>query len=193
MGSLATRKAPVGTADIDGNSIAGAAGIAPIELRRAFRNHAGGVAVITADDGTGPVGLTATSVISVSAEPPFFSFSLSSASPTSRTILNSESVVIHLLGVKQLAIAQLFSTKGADRFGDLNSWARLPTGEPYLVNAPIWVRGRIVERLRMRSGASIVIACHAVEAHNAATESNAGLVYHDGAWHQLGHHSKLSA
>ena len=32
------------------------------EFKAAFRNHPGGVAVITADAGNGPVGLTATSV-----------------------------------------------------------------------------------------------------------------------------------
>lgn len=180
-------------AGIDENPPAVDAGISPVELRQAFRNHPGGVAVITADDGTGPVGLTATSVVSVSAEPPLLSFSLSSASPTSRAIVNADSVVIHLLGAGQLAIAKLFSTKGADRFGDANSWARLPTGEPYLVNAPVWIRGRVVERLRMRAGASVVITCHVLQAHNSGGGDNAGLVYHDGAWHQLGPHSKMPA
>lgn len=179
--------------DNDENPFALDAGISPVELRQAFRNHPGGVAVITADDGTGPVGLTVTSIVSVSAEPPLFSFSLSSASPTSQVIVNADSVVIHLLGVNQLAIAKLFSTKGADRFGDTNSWARLPTGEPYLVNAPVWIRGRVVERLQMRVGTSIIIACHALQSHNSAGGDDAGLVYHDGAWHQLGPHSKMPA
>lgn len=193
MGSSATRDAYVHIAGIDENPFSIDAGISPVELRQAFRNHPGGVAVITADDGTGPVGLTATSVVSVSAEPPLFSFSLSSASPTSQVIVNADSVVIHLLGAGQLEIAKLFSTKGADRFGDTNSWARLPTGEPYLVNAPVWIRGRVVERLRMRAGTSIVIACHALQAHNSAGGDNAGLVYHDGAWHRLGPHSQMPA
>ena len=40
------------------------------EFKALFRGHPGGVAVITADAGDGPVALTATSVASVSAEPP---------------------------------------------------------------------------------------------------------------------------
>jgi hypothetical protein len=43
-------------------------GMGADEFKSAFRNHPAGVAVITADAGYGPVGLTATSVISVSAE-----------------------------------------------------------------------------------------------------------------------------
>lgn len=166
-------------------------GLEPGDFRQAFRSHPAGVAVITADDGNGPVGLTATSVFSVSAEPPLFSFSLSSASPTAQVIANADTVVIHLLGVDQRAIAQLFSTRGADRFGDTSRWARLASGEPYLVDAPIWVRGRAVERLRMQAGASIVIACHALEAHFPASHEYSPLVYHDRAWHQLGLHSRL--
>jgi hypothetical protein len=38
--------------------------------RSVFRAHAGAVAVITADAGRGPAGFTATSVVSVSLEPP---------------------------------------------------------------------------------------------------------------------------
>ncbi|QCI13506.1 flavin reductase family protein [Pseudomonas putida] len=166
-------------------------GLASDDFRQAFRSHPAGVAVITADDGGGPVGLTATSVFSVSAEPPLFSFSLSSASPTAQAIANADTLVIHLLGVEQREIAQLFSSRGADRFGDTRRWARLGSGEPYLVDAPIWVRGRVVERLRMQAGASIVIACHALEAHFPAADEYSPLVYHDRAWHQLGAHSRL--
>lgn len=41
----------------------------PDLLRSVFRRHAAGVAVITAQDATGPVGFTATSLSSVSADP----------------------------------------------------------------------------------------------------------------------------
>lgn len=191
MQAPTARSSRLEPADLDQDALAFDAGISPVELRQAFRNHPGGVAVITADGGSGPVGLTATSVTSVSAEPPLLSFSLSSASPTSQVIAGADTVVIHLLGAEQLAIAKLFSTRGADRFGDADSWRRLPTGEPYLVGAPVWIRGRIVERLWMRAGASVVIACHALQAHSAAGGGNAALVYHDGAWHQLGPLSRL--
>ncbi|WP_287931796.1 flavin reductase family protein, partial [Arthrobacter sp.] len=68
------------------------------DFKAAFRNHPAGVAVITADVGAGPVGLTATSVISVSASPPLVVFSLSSSSSSTPTVKKAETVVIHLLG-----------------------------------------------------------------------------------------------
>ncbi|MGU7773520.1 flavin reductase family protein [Burkholderia sp. MR1-5-21] len=195
MGFLSDQDGPAGrNGAVAGEGVAPSipvGGISPDEFKQAFRGHPAGVAVITADDGNGPVGLTATSVFSVSAEPPLFAFSLSSASPTAQAIANADTLVIHLLGVQQRQLAQLFSTKGADRFADTTSWDRLATGEPYLVNAPIRVRGRIVERLRMQVGGSIVIACHALEANVSQCEEYAPLVYHDRAWHRIDAKSRL--
>ncbi|MBW8821649.1 MAG: flavin reductase, partial [Streptomyces sp.] len=48
----------------------------PDLLRSVFRQHAAGVAVITASGDAGPVGFTATSLASVSAEPPMLSFGI---------------------------------------------------------------------------------------------------------------------
>ena len=45
-----------------------------------FRRHPAGVAVITLTDGPRPVGFTATSVISVSAQPPVLAFSINDTS-----------------------------------------------------------------------------------------------------------------
>jgi flavin reductase (DIM6/NTAB) family NADH-FMN oxidoreductase RutF len=50
--------------------------VEPELFRRVFAGHASGVAVVTAA-GRDPVGFTATSVVSVSAEPPLLSFNVS--------------------------------------------------------------------------------------------------------------------
>ena len=60
-------------------------GLSADAFKRAFRNHAAGVAIITADAGNGPVGLTATSVFSVSAEPALLVFSVSDDSSSVRS------------------------------------------------------------------------------------------------------------
>lgn len=158
-------------------------------FKAAFRNHPAGVAVITADPGTGPVGLTATSVFSVSADPALLVFSLSAISSSTPGIVASDTVVVHLLDSSQQAIAQRFATSGIDRFADASSWNRLPTGEPYLTGASVWIRGRIVDR--MHAGGSTVVAVHALEAHVDEAEHAAPLVYHNRTWHQLSEHSKL--
>jgi flavin reductase (DIM6/NTAB) family NADH-FMN oxidoreductase RutF len=161
------------------------------EFKAAFRNHAAGVAVITADSGNGPIGLTATSVFSVSAEPPLLVFSISDLSSSAPTLREAENVVVHLLGADQLHIAKLCSTSGIDRFADESLWRRLPSGEPYFPSAASWIRGRVVNR--MPAGGSTVFAVHAVEANLASGENLAApLVYHNRKWHSLGDYSAIS-
>jgi flavin reductase (DIM6/NTAB) family NADH-FMN oxidoreductase RutF len=163
-------------------------GLSADEFKLAFRNHPAGVAVITADAGDGPVGLTATSVFSVSAEPPLFVFSISSTASSADTLARADTVVVHLLSADQLEIAKLFAARGVDRFADPESWSRLETGEPYLPAASSWLRGRIINR--MEAGGSTVIAVHALEAQTS-TDAGTPLVYHNRTWHGIGEHSRL--
>ena len=100
------------------------------DFKTLFRGQPGGVAVITADDGTGPVALTATSVASVSVDPPLLVFSVSALSSAAATILKASTVVVHLLDGDDLGVARLASTSGVDRFADTSAWSRLTTGEP---------------------------------------------------------------
>jgi flavin reductase (DIM6/NTAB) family NADH-FMN oxidoreductase RutF len=162
------------------------------EFKSAFRNHAAGVAVITADAGNGPVGLTATSVFSVSAEPPLLVFSISELSSSAPTLRAAENVVVHLLGADQLHIAKLCATSGVDRFADTTLWDRLPTGEPYFPGAQTWIRGRVVDR--MPAGGSLVFAVHALDSGSAPDDLlSSPLVYHNRRWHSLGDHSSIDA
>jgi flavin reductase (DIM6/NTAB) family NADH-FMN oxidoreductase RutF len=163
-------------------------GLSPEAFKLAFRGHAAGVAVITADAGDGPVGLTATSVFSVSADPPLLIFSISDQSSSAPTIRRASTVVVHLLGAGQLRIARLCATSGVDRFADTSLWARLPTGEPYFPSAHAWIRGRVIDR--MTAGSSTVVAVHALESRISDEESEP-LVYHNRTWHHLGTHSRL--
>ncbi|MCJ1697343.1 flavin reductase family protein [Rathayibacter caricis] len=156
-------------------------------FKAAFRYHPGGVTVVTADDGRGPVGLTATSVISASVEPNIFAFSVSEFSSSTPTIVGSETVVVHFLGVEEAAIAKLCATSGIDRFADTTVWSRLPTGEPYFHGASRWLRGRIVSS--MPAGRSTILAVEALDASEGLAQSSAApspLVYFDRSWRAVG-------
>lgn len=170
--------------------------VSPDEFKAAFRNHPAGVAVITADAGEGPVALTATSVFSVSAEPPLLVFSISDLSSSTPTIRKADTVVVHLLGAAQLDIAKLGATSGIDRFADTSIWQRLPTGEPYFPAAHAWIRGRVVNK--MEAGGSTVVAVQALQTKappagdpSADAAEAEPLVYHNRTWHRLGEHSKI--
>jgi flavin reductase (DIM6/NTAB) family NADH-FMN oxidoreductase RutF len=162
------------------------------EFKSAFRGHPGGVAVITADAGDGPVGLTATSVISASVEPNILAFSVSEFSSSTPTIRRADTVVVHLLSAEQVHIAKLCATSGIDRFADTSLWSRLETGEPYFPSAKTWIRGRIVNSLA--AGGSAILAVEALEASPGLSGDalpGTPLVYHNRSWHALGDASQI--
>jgi len=172
--------------------------ISPEAFKGAFRNHPAGVAVVTADAGHGPVGLTATSVFSVSVTPPLIVFSVSAHSSSAPTITASSSLVVHLLGADQVHLARLCATSGIDRFADTSMWSRLETGEPYFPAAHAWIRGTVVNTLEAGSSTLIVVqATHATypetENDQADVPSERPLVYHNRTWHELSDGSRMAS
>ena len=154
-----------------------------------FREHPGGVAVVTADAGGGPVAMTVTSVSSVDVSPPILMFSVSGRSSSAPTIRAARTVVVHLLDADDVENAKLAATHGVDRFADNSSWSRLPTGEPRYHGTRAWIRGMPVAS--MDAGDATIIAVWALEAGTAEGKSAAPLVYHARTWHGLGEHSRL--
>jgi len=163
-----------------------ASSLTPDEFKAAFRHHPGGVALITAVGPDGPVAMTATSVASVSADPPLLVFSVSELSSSHPTIVGADTVVVHLLGSKDRRLAKLGATSGIDRFADTSLWHRLPSGEP-VFDGTRWIRAAIVSRVA--AGTATLIIAEALETDLTA-EPGDGLVYVDRTWHRIGEHSR---
>ncbi|WP_104102519.1 flavin reductase family protein [Arthrobacter sp. 08Y14] len=157
-------------------------------FKDAFRAHPAGVAVITAYGDAGPVGLTASSVSSVSADPPILVFSLASAQGSAGVIAAADTVVVHLLGARNAPLASLFSRPGTDRFTPELAWEKLPTGEPLLTDAPHALRARVLSRTAV--GSSVLVTGEVLNIL-ASGEPDAPLVYHNRTYHRLGSHSAL--
>ncbi|WAU81389.1 flavin reductase family protein [Streptomyces sp. Qhu-G9] len=119
----------------------------PDLLRSVFRRHAAGVAVITAQGDEGPVGFTATSLASVSAEPPMISFGIGTGASSWPTISRTDHVGVHILGEHQRELATTFARSGADRFGEPTTWREGPEGVPVLDGVLAWLVCRIVTRV----------------------------------------------
>ena len=156
-------------------------------FKAAFRHHPAGVALISADTPDGPVGLTASSVASVSVAPVALAFSVTSRTGSARGILDAESFVVHLLGEHQLEVARAFATPGAPRFTAEQGWSRMPGGEPWLPDAPFALRCTHLDRIEVGPSVLIVAEVHAV----AAGEPAGPLAHRDRAFHRLGEHSLL--
>ncbi|MGW1913768.1 flavin reductase family protein [Streptomyces sp. NPDC002076] len=119
----------------------------PDLLRSTFRRHAAGVAVITARGASGPVGFTATSLTSVSAEPPLVSFGIGTGASSWPVIGETDHIGVHILGEHQSELAATFARSGADRFGAPTAWREGPEGVPVLDDVLAWLVCRIVDRV----------------------------------------------
>ncbi|OBZ94711.1 flavin reductase [Pararhizobium polonicum] len=151
----------------------------------AFRHHPSGVAIITADAGDGPVALTVSSLISVSASPPMVAFSLSASSSTAKAVEQAETVVVHFVRRGDMKLARLCATSGVDRFGADVRWERLASGEPYYPQVGFWFRAALRGRLAV-PGACLVTA-ELLSASPFAQDARGDdtLVYANRTWHEL--------
>ncbi|MBL1082792.1 flavin reductase family protein [Streptomyces actinomycinicus] len=148
----------------------------PDLLRSTFRRHAAGVAVITARGASGPAGFTATSLTSVSAEPPLVSFGIGTGASSWPTMAEAGHVGVHLLGEHQSELAATFARSGADRFGAPTSWREGPEGVPVLDDVLAWLVCRVVARVP--AGDHRIVLAEVV----AGDPAGAGrpLLYHQG-------------
>jgi flavin reductase (DIM6/NTAB) family NADH-FMN oxidoreductase RutF len=154
------------------------AGVPAGSFRALFRGHPAGVTVVCADAGDGPAGFTATSLTSVSADPPLVSFAIATGSSAWPAIRDTESLTVIFLSAEQHEIATRFATSGIDRFGRPTLWSRLETGEPVLDNAPAFLRAVVTDRIE--AGDHHVVLALVVEAETGG--SHEPLVYHAGGY-----------
>lgn len=160
--------------------------VGPTEFKAVFRGHPAGVTVITLAHGGSLYGFTATSVISVSADPPILTFSIDSSSSSWPALAEADTLVVNFLAAAQVDVSARFATRGIDRFAE-GGWSLLPTGEPVLDGSPSWVRGRILQRTAI--GRSFLVSVLALEVHGSG--SAAPLVYHDRTYHTVGDHTAI--
>ncbi|WP_338693659.1 flavin reductase family protein [Streptomyces sp. Q6] len=152
----------------------------PELLRSVFRQHAAGVAVITAA-GQAPVGFTATSLTSVSAEPPVISFGIGLGASSWPTVAEADHVGVHILGEHQADLAGTFAKSGADRFGAPTRWFEGPEGVPILDGVLAWLVCRVIARVP--AGDHRIVLAEAV----CGDPAGAGrpLLYHQGRFNAL--------
>ncbi|MBP2704172.1 flavin reductase family protein [Microbispora sp. RL4-1S] len=129
----------------------------------------------------GPAGVTITSLASVSREPPLLSFGIAVASSCWPAVRDTDGFVVNILAEGQHDLAALFARRGADRFGPLTRWSRLPTGEPLLDGVAAWLRCRVRERFI--AGDHRLILGQVVD--GGSDPRHRPLLYHDGTYHAL--------
>ena len=172
---------PVGREQIGTSSSASSPVAGPEELRRVFRRHASGVAVITASHRGFPVGLLVTSLASVSASPPLISFNVARTSSSWPALVDAEHIGVHVLGADQEGLAERFARKGADRFSAPTSWRSGPYGIPLIEGTAAWAVGAVEQKFE--AGGHVIILARLL--HAEARDDAGPLVHHDGEYRQL--------
>lgn len=150
-------------------------------LRSVFRRHAAGVAVITARGDAGPVGFTATSLTSVSAEPPLLSFGIGTGASSWPAVREADHVGVHILGEHQQELAATFARSGADRFGAPTAWREGPQGVPVLDGVLAWLVCRV--HARVPAGDHRIVLAEVVVGDPAG--AGRPLLYHQGRFTAL--------
>ncbi len=112
--------------------------VEPAAFRQALAQYATGVSIITtlAPDGA-PAGMTVNSFTSVSLDPPLVLWSVSRQAATFDAFRRCSRYLVHVLAGDQLALAQRFATRGADKFGD-TAWQPGPSGLPLIEGSVAW-------------------------------------------------------
>jgi len=151
-------------------------------FKLACRRLAAGVSVITAlhPDGR-PAGFTATSLASLAADPPMATFNMARRATAWPAIEQTEHVLIHLLGVRNRAVAETLSLNAEQRFvGD--HWTPGPMGLPLLNDVPAWMLCRIVGRYPIEQSATVVVRIE----DGSLGAPDVPLLYHERSYWQPG-------
>ncbi|MER5885409.1 flavin reductase family protein [Streptomyces sp. NPDC001941] len=143
------------------------------QLRRALREHAAGVTVITVP---GPAGFTATSFTSVSLEPALVTFFVGLTASTAAAVARADHFAVHLLGAGDADLAARFAARAALRFHGVD-WTPSPEGVPLLRGV-----GRLTARtvLRQRVGDHLQVVGALQDA--APLPGHQPLIHHNGGY-----------
>lgn len=91
--------------------------------------------------------MTASSVASVSAQPPLLLFSVSALSSAATVRAQAATVVVHFLDAQDIEVAKLSATSGIDRFAHAQTRTRMGIGETVYDGTRAWVRCEVTERV----------------------------------------------
>ena len=109
-----------------------------------FRRHGAGIAVITLlkKDGS-PTGFIATSLASLSANPPVATFNMAQTASSWSSVSIDTPVLIHLLSIDNVELAKKMAGESDQRF-DGDHWEEGPGGLPLLTGVHAWMSATIV-------------------------------------------------
>jgi 3-hydroxy-9,10-secoandrosta-1,3,5(10)-triene-9,17-dione monooxygenase reductase component len=110
----------------------------PDRFRAVLGHFCTGVTVVTALDGSVPVGFACQSFAALSLDPPLVLCCPGKGSQTWPVIARTGRFAVNVLAEEQRAVSAIFGSRGADKFGAVE-WMPAPSGSPLLEGALTWV------------------------------------------------------
>ena len=143
----------------------------PVDFKRAMRHLVGAVSVVTVGTGERLTGFTATSVSSLSVEPPTILVSLNRSSSSWKAILESKAFAVNVLAAEQIAVANRFAglggEAGEERYRGAE-WLKRETGSRLLVGAVSTIDCVLEEAIERHSHAILIGRVQSVEVDETA-------------------------
>lgn len=154
------------------------------DYRRGMRQLPAGVTVIATGRGAARNGLTATAVMSLTAEPPQLVCAVSHSASAHPEIVANGTVCINLLATDQEWLGARFAgvggLRGAARFADA-AWSTLVTGAPVLDDAVASFDCSVVQRSDFQTHSLFVCLVEAIRVR----PDREPLLYVNGSWASL--------
>lgn len=155
-------------------------------LRRTFRQVPAATFVVTTSDRGRPVGITLTSMRSLSADPALIGFSVTRTASTWPAFARAGQVLVHVLDGRHGDLAQRFAISGVDRFADPVRHVLDADGLPQLVGPPVVLRCAVQERVGTGDADLFVAALLEVRDTDGDRPAGVGpLLHHAGTFRNL--------
>jgi flavin reductase (DIM6/NTAB) family NADH-FMN oxidoreductase RutF len=155
--------------------------LSPDEFRQTMRLHPAAVTIITTGATPNRTGLTATAVMSLSADPVSIVCAVNRSAYTYAQIVENGSFSVNTLAHHQIPLAKAFSGQcgqfGEARFRD-DEWVTLESGAPVLKDAVMSLDCELLQVIDSGTHALIIGKVLA----GKRTPENAPLIYVDGNW-----------
>ncbi len=154
--------------------------VSSAEFRAAMAGIASSVHLVTARRGDERVGRTATSVLSLSAQPPAILISIDIVSRLADIIAKTGCFSLATLAEGQDAVADAFAGRvPAERRFDIGDWAAWPSGQPHLKGSATNLDCDVIGA--METGTHVLFAGAVIEAETDTSKKPL-------LWHRHGYH-----
>jgi flavin reductase (DIM6/NTAB) family NADH-FMN oxidoreductase RutF len=160
----------------------------PAHLRRVFSTFPTGVVAMAAVVDGDPVGLAASSFVSVSLDPPLVSVCVAHTSTTWPVLRTVGRLGISVLGAHQESAGRQLSEKGVDRFAGLG-WRATADGAVLLAGASAWLDCAVERELPAGDHDIVLLRVHDLGADPRVPP----LVFHGSAYRRLEEQLERSA